>query len=291
MILKSQKNKRYKNLKLLKASEIIAKAFNKWDLLIIISNICQIIGSILGFMQQKNVYDSMDKYIGLGSFLCIISIGKYIDYSPTYSFFNRTVINTLPDLIPSIASILPVFIAFTFLGLMLFWDSERFTCVSDIMKALFAVYVGDSVYDVITDITDKSNLLGQIFGYVFTILFIIVVMNVFVAVIQEGFLKTKFENRSYWIYNTLFMNEDFVNESIKNLPNIDEMSQSEIKEELENRIILMNKGLNQCTNLIDDAEKSDIDEESKNELRKILLKNIEEIDYKMEVIRVVWENK
>ena len=291
MILKSQKNKRYKNLKLLKAAEIIAKAFNKWDLLIIISNICQIIGSILGFMQQKNVYDSMDKYIGLGGFLCIISIGKYIDYSPTYSFFNRTVINTLPDLIPSIASIMPVFIAFTFLGLMLFWDSERFTCVSDIMKALFAVYVGDSVYDVITDITDKSNFLGQIFGYVFTILFIIVVMNVFVAVIQEGFMKTKFDNRSYWIYNTLFRNDDFVNDSIKNLPNIDEMSQSEIKEELENRLILMNKGLNQCTNLIDDVEKSDIDEESKNELRKILFGKIEEIDYKMEVIRVVWENK
>ena len=136
----------------------------------------------------------MDKYIGLGGFLCIISIGKYIDYSPKYSFFNKTVVNTLPDLIPSIASILPVFIAFTFLGLMLFWDSERFTCVSDIMKALFAVYVGDSVYDVINDITDKSNLLGQIFGYVFTILFIIVVMNVFVAVIQEGFLKTKLKN-------------------------------------------------------------------------------------------------
>ena len=116
-------------------------------------------------------------------------------------------------------------------------------------------------------------------------------MNVFVAVIQEGFMKTKFDNRSYWIYNTLFRNDDFVNDSIKNLPNIDEMSQSEIKEELENRLILMNKGLNQCTNLIDDVEKSDINEESKNELRKILFGKIEEIDYKMEVIRVVWENK
>ena len=291
MILKSQKNKKYKNAKLLKEAETISKAFNKWDILILLSNICQIIGSILGLMQQKNVYGSMDKYIGFGGFLCIISIGKYIDYSPNYSVFNRTVVNSLPDLVPSIGSIIPIFTAFTFLGLMLFWDSERFTCISDIMKALVAVYVGDSVYDVITDITDKNNFLGQIFGYVFTILFIIVVMNVFVAIIQEGFMKTKFENRSYWIYNTLYRNEDLVNEEIKNLPNIDEMSQSEIKEELKNRIILMNKGLNQCTVLIDEVEKSKIDEESKNELRKILITKIEEIDYKMEVIRVVWENK
>ena len=291
LILKLKKKKRIKNLKLLKVAETIKNAFNKWNIFIIISNICQIIGSILGLMQQKNVYGSMDKYLGFSGFLCIISIGKYIDYSPTYSFFNKTLKNTLPDFIPSFISIILVFIAFTFLGLLLFWDSERFTSVSDIMKGLFSMYVGDSVYDIITDITDKSNFIGQIYGYIFTILFIIVVMNVFVSVIQEGFMKTKFENRSYWIYNTLQRNDDLINESIKNLPNIDEMSQSEIKEELENRIILMNKGLNNCTFLIDDVEKSDIDEDSKNELKRILIRKIEEIDYKMEVIRVVWENK
>ena len=69
------------------------------------------------------------------------------------------------------------------------------------------------------------------------------------------------------------------------------MSQSEIKEELENRIILMNKGLNKCINLIDEVEKNNIDEESKNVLRRILAKKIEDLDQKMEVIRVIWENK
>jgi hypothetical protein len=78
---------------------------------------------------------------------------------------------------------------------------------------------------------------------------------------------------------------------LKNLPIIDEMSQSEIKEELENRIILMNKGLNKCINLIDEVEKNNIDEESKNTLRLILAKKIEDLDQKMEVIRVIWENK
>ena len=104
-------------------------------------------------------------------------------------------------------------------------------------------------------------------------------------------MKTKFENRSYWIYNTLQRNDDLINESIKNLPNIDEMSQSEIKEELENRIVLMNKGLNKCINLIEGVEEENIDEEEKNQLRKVLLKKIEELDQKMEVIRVIWEKK
>jgi hypothetical protein len=291
ILLKRQKSKEMKNSKIMKRIEIISHALNKWDILIIFSNIFQIIGSITGFIEQKIMNGSMDKYIGFGAFLCYLSVCKYLDYTPKYALFYRTFINSMNDFIPSFMSIIPVFIAFTFLGLLLFWNSERFTCASDIMKGLFSVYLGDSIYDIIVDITEQSNFLGQVYGYLYTILFIIVVMNVFVAIIQEGFMKTKFENRSYWIYNTLFRNEDLVNEEIKNLPNIDEMSQSEIKEELKNRIILMNKGLNQCTVLIDEVEKSKIDEESKNELRKILITKIEEIDYKMEVIRVVWENK
>ena len=244
-------------------------------------------------MQIKMIVESMDKYIGFGVFLCYLSIGKYIDYSQYYGFFYQTFMNSLPDFIPSLISIVPIFIGFIFLGLCLFWDSERFTRVSDIMKALVSVTLGDSIYDIITDITGKSNFLGHIYGYIFTILFIIVVMNVFVAVIQEGFVKTKFKNRSHWIYNSLHKNDDIHNECIKNLPNIDEMDQSEIKQELENRIILMNIGLNKCINLIEDVDKDkdDIDEDKKNELKKILREKIEEIDNKMEVIRVVWENE
>ena len=159
------------------------------------------------------------------------------------------------------------------------------------MKALFAIFLGDSIYDIMSDITDRSNFFGQVYGYLYTVLFIIVVMNVLVAIIQEGFMKTKFESKSYWIYNSLQRNEEATNETLKNLPIIDEMSQSEIKEELENRIILMNKGLNKCINLIDEVEKNKIDEKSKNELRLLLAQKIEELDQKMEVIRVVWENK
>ena len=293
IISRHYKKKKLKTAKYLKLKEIISKSFNKWDILIILSNIFQIIGSIVGFMQIKKVMESMDKYIGFGVFLCYLSMGKYIDYSQNYGFFYQTFINTLPDFIPSVISIIPIFNSFIFLGLCLFWNSERFTNISDIIKALVSVTLGDSIYDIITDITEKSNFFGQIYGYIFTILFIIVVMNVFVAVIQEGFMKTKFENRSHWIYNSLLKNEDIQNESLKNLPNIDEMSQSEIKQELENRIILMNIGLNKCIYLIEDIDKNkdDIDEDKKNELKKILCEKIEEIDDKMEVIRVVWENE
>ena len=53
----------------------------------------------------------------------------------------------------------------------------------------------------------------------------------------------------------------------------------------------MNKGLNKCRELIEEVEKKEIDEKEKNELKNTLLLKIEEIDQKMEVIRIVWENK
>ena len=159
------------------------------------------------------------------------------------------------------------------------------------MKGLFALFLGDSIHDIVVDVSEQSNFFGQLYGYLYIILFIIVVMNVLVAIIQEGFIQAKFESKSHWIYNSLQKgNEDAQNENLKNLPNIEEMSQSEIKRELENRIILMNKGLNKCINLIEGVEKQNIDEESKIALRKVLYRKVEEIDKKMEVIRVVWEN-
>ncbi len=291
IVLKIKKNKIIKDPKILKESEAITHALNKWDILIILSNLFQIIGSLVSLIQQENLNNSMETFVGFGVLFCYISIGKYIDYSPKYSLFYRTFSNSMSNFIPSFLAILPVFIAFTFLGLCLFWNSERFTSVSDIMKGLFALFLGDSIHDIVVDVSEQSNFFGQLYGYLYIILFIIVVMNVLVAIIQEGFIQAKFESKSHWIYNSLQKgNEDAQNENLKNLPNIEEMSQSEIKRELENRIILMNKGLNKCINLIEGVEKQNIDEESKIALRKVLYRKVEEIDKKMEVIRVVWEN-
>ena len=234
---------------------------------------------------------SIDIFIGFGAMLCYISLGKYLNKTK-YGLFYLSLKYSLPNIIPFFIGIMPIFIGFTFLGLCLFWNSERFTNVTDVMKALFAIVNGDSIYDIIVDITDKSNFFGQIYGFLFTILFIVVVMNVFISIIQEAYVSAKVASQSHWIYSNLLKNNDNLeNEVIKNLPNIEEMSQSEIKAELENKIILMNKGLNKCTELIEEVEKKDIDEKEKNELRNILLLKIEEIDQKMEIIRNVWENK
>ena len=290
IIQKAKKNKKRMDQKIAKESEILQKPLNNWDIIIIVGNMCQITGSLVALLKNDNMNVSFDMLVGFGVMLCYISLGKYLDYTK-YGLLYRTLKHSISNIIPFFIGIMPIFIGFTFLGLCLFWNSERFTNVTDVMKALYAIVNGDTIYDIIVDIVGKSNFIGQIYGFLFTILFIIVVMNVFIAIIQEAYVSAKVEDQSHWIYKNLVKNDNIENEAIKNLPNIEEMSQSEIKAELENRIILMNKGLNKCRELIEEVENKNIDEKEKNDLRRLLLYKINEIDKKMEIIRIVWENK
>ena len=60
---------------------------------------------------------------------------------------------------------------------------------------------GDSILDIINDLTQNSYFLGQIYIYSFNILFICVVINIFVSIIEEAFVNSKLKNQNHWIYS------------------------------------------------------------------------------------------
>ena len=274
--------------KIVQQEESISKAVKSWDFFILIGNIFQIISSLMGILEKENMSGSMDIFVGIGVMLAYICLGKYLDYNTKYASIYQTLSRAVPNVIPFFIGIMPIFIGFTFLGLCLFWRSERFTNVTDVMKTLFALVNGDSVYDIVSNITDLSYFFGQIYGYSFTILFIVVVMNVFTSIIQEAYVSAKMKAQSHWIYSYFNKNP---NQQFQNLPDISKMSQTEIKRELEKRIIMMNQGLNKCSELIEGVQKMNVSAEEKAKLKKTLYIKIEEIDKKMEIIRFVWENK
>ena len=59
--------------------------------------------------------------------------------------------------------IIPIFIAFAFLGLCLFWDSTRFKNMNFSLFTLFAAMNGDSLYDIFRDISNFRFLAALIF--------------------------------------------------------------------------------------------------------------------------------
>ena len=149
------------------------KFFNKWSIICLAGNIIQIFGSLLYLIQSVNIETSSELLIGFGCMFAYINIGRYLDYNKDYSTIYMTISRALPNVIRYFLGVLPIFFGFIFFGLCLFWKSERFTSISSTMMTLFAVLNGDSVFDVFNDLAGVDFVLGQIYCYVFCIVFIV----------------------------------------------------------------------------------------------------------------------
>ena len=289
-LIEEQKGKKIKNPKILKEIETIEKVSNKWELILIFANLFQILGSLVHILRKANTNYSTSLVIAIGIFLCYISVGKYMNFNSNHALFFRAFSNLWPIFFPFILATIPIFIAFTLAGLGLFWNSEKYTNVSDVIKDLFTLIWGVFFNFTISDFMDREVFLGTLYCYSYYILFNIVVKNVFNSIVQTAFVKAKLESKSNWIYNSL-MKESYevTNENLRNLPDIETMSPEEIIEEMQKRLKAMNVGLNKCLDLIEDVDNKEIDDETKISLKKVIYKKVEKIDKKFEFILLAWK--
>ena len=72
-------------------------------------------------------------------------------------------------------------------GYCVFWRNERFKSLNDVIIILYSMANGDSLYDVFKELSGISFFIGQIYLYSFTIIFITVVLNIFIAIVQEAY--------------------------------------------------------------------------------------------------------
>ena len=56
---------------------------------------------------------------------------------------------------------------------------------------LFSVLNGDVIRETFMDLTPDFPVVGQLYLYTFTCLFIYVVLNVFIAIVEESFFSTR----------------------------------------------------------------------------------------------------
>jgi len=148
-----------------------------WSILCLVGNIIQIFGAGLSLLDSENVMTSTEVLVGFGCMLAFINIGRYLDYNKDYSTIFSTIQRALPNVLRYLLGVMPIFFGFIFFGLCLFWRSERFVSTSSTMMALFAMLNGDSVFDIFRDLTGVNFFLGQIYCYLFCIMFIVYYHN------------------------------------------------------------------------------------------------------------------
>lgn len=163
------------------------KFFNLWIVFTIIGNLCQIFGGILTVIDQDVSLNAHEHLVGIGCFCAWVGSVRFLEHKST----SYTIINTLSrsfsTIGPYIVGIIPIFLAFVFLAMCLFWKTGIYPTTSTGMIAAFALVNGDSVYQFTSQLVLENSFLGQLYVYCFIVFFICCVQNIFIAIIQEGF--------------------------------------------------------------------------------------------------------
>ena len=176
-----------------------------WTLICLIGNIFQILGSFIYFIESSNDQTINELMIGLGALCAVMNLGRYLEYSVDYGSIYNTVTYSMPTVIRYLLGVMPIFIGYILLGLCLFWKSDFFSSPSMSFITLFSLSQGDSTLDIFKDLGSISYFLGYLYTFTFCMFFFVIVMNIFIAIIEDAFTVDKMKNKTHWIYDYIEM--------------------------------------------------------------------------------------
>lgn len=177
------------------------EVFLIWSLICLVGNLSQVLGSGLALTYVDTINTSISIMVGLGCFFAWLYIGRYIEYHGDYATIYETLQRSFPVVLRYLLGTLPIFLGFLFFGMCCFWQSERFASVSQAVISLFSMINGDIIFDVFHELKEINFFLGQAFCYFFCLIFITIVWNIFISIIEEAYVVTKIKNKTSWVLN------------------------------------------------------------------------------------------
>jgi hypothetical protein len=192
-----------------------------WSVMGLIGNVIQIFGSGLALSESSDVTTNITVLLGSGCLFACINMGKYIEYHKDYAIVYDTLRQSFPVVIRYLIGVFPIFLGFLFFSVSVFWRSERFSSVSTASYTLFSLIQADAILDSFRDLSGIRFFLGQIFLYLFCIIFIIIVWNIFISIIEEAYVVVKLRNKTSWIYNYVKIEPKLVQIKIHSQPSLE----------------------------------------------------------------------
>lgn len=178
------------------------KLFSIWSVFSIISSILQLFGSLQNIINLFNFFEfdqsggttsdnSVEILVGLGCMFAWVGLIRYMNTSRNYSILAKTLSRALPNVFKTLISALPILLGYTFLGLALFWQSNRFSSATGCLTTLYALMFGDMVYDTFHDIAQTNYLSSQLYLYSFVFFSVCVINSLFISVVVDAFESAK----------------------------------------------------------------------------------------------------
>ncbi|XP_030630645.1 mucolipin-3 [Chanos chanos] len=171
---------------------------NGWYILIIISDILTISGSVLKIcIQTKELtnYDVCSIMLGTGTMLVWIGVLRYLGFFQKYNILILTLRAAFPNVIRFSFCAIMIYLSYCFCGwIVLGPHHENFRNFDLVAYCLFSMINGDEIYSTFTKLREKSYLLwffSRIYVYSFISLFTYIILSLFIALITDTYETIK----------------------------------------------------------------------------------------------------
>eukprot|EP00750_Incisomonas_marina_P015289 INCI18134.3.p1 GENE.INCI18134.3~~INCI18134.3.p1 ORF type:complete len:678 (-),score=116.26 INCI18134.3:2052-4085(-) len=176
--------------------------FRWWVLCTFVAILTNTAASILRLVHSFNnnqmgaADDDWTMYLdSIGIALLYIQVLHYFEHKHEYFQLIATLQIGIPRVLKFLVGVAPLLLAYNFVGMIFFANySPFFANFGAGMITLFAVMNGDEVADSFDQMTTASPVMSQIFWYTYICLFIFVVLNIFIAIIEAAHEVTEMQH-------------------------------------------------------------------------------------------------
>ncbi|XP_032272171.1 mucolipin-2 [Phoca vitulina] len=167
---------------------------NGWYVLVIISDLMTIIGSILKMeIKAKNLtnYDLCSILLGTSTLFVWVGVIRYLGYFQAYNVLILTMQASLPKVLRFCACAGMIYLGYTFCGWIVLGPyHDKFEDLNTVAECLFSLVNGDDMFATFAHIQQKSVLVwlfSRLYLYSFISLFIYMILSLFIALITDSY--------------------------------------------------------------------------------------------------------
>uniref|UniRef100_A0AAQ6AQK6 Mucolipin TRP cation channel 1a n=1 Tax=Amphiprion ocellaris TaxID=80972 RepID=A0AAQ6AQK6_AMPOC len=175
---------------------------NGWYILLIISDILTITGSIIKIgIESKNLssYDLCGILLGTSTLLVWVGVIRYLTFFQKYNILIVTLRAAFPNVIRFCCCVAVIYLGYCFCGWIVLGPYHvKFRSLSMVSECLFSLINGDDMFVTFSEMQESSTLVwlfSQVYLYTFISLFIYMVLSLFIALITGAYETIKHQTQ------------------------------------------------------------------------------------------------
>ncbi|XP_074486637.1 mucolipin-1a [Sebastes fasciatus] len=175
---------------------------NGWYILLIISDIFTITGSIIKIgIESKTMssYDLCGILLGTSTLLVWVGVIRYLTFFQKYNILIVTLRIAFPNVIRFCCCVAVIYLGYCFCGWIVLGPYHvKFRSLSMVSECLFSLINGDDMFVTFSEMQESSTLVwvfSQVYLYTFISLFIYMVLSLFIALITGAYETIKHQTQ------------------------------------------------------------------------------------------------